>query len=214
MIAILGRGKVGSALARSLGKRAKIFTDVARIPAKTTTFLCIPEEAIDSLESRPLRYVTVSGSKTEFPFPVRTFHPLMGFTARRPRDFTGVPVAVEGTGMAALARSIGALPFAMPKDRTLYHAAAVLAGAGVLTTWAAAGELITKAGASPEMLLPIALAALHNGAAVGVRDALTGPVVRGDEKTILEHRRAIKAAAPDLALLYDVIIKYMRRAHR
>ena len=199
--AIIGAGKVGRALARSLRSQGTLIvrsvSAITDIPARTTTFLCIPEAAIEAhaaaLAARPLSYVTVSGSMTPKVFTtlglfkVRTFHPLMGFTATMPRDFQGVPVGVDdGRGaLAKLARAIGAHPFVIPPDRTLYHAAAVVAGAGVLTTWNMALRLIETAGVSKKeakiVLLPIAIAALGNAATKSPQAALTGPVVRGDE---------------------------------
>lgn len=221
MIAIIGRGKVGTALARSI-PRARVFSvaNAARIPRGSTTFLCIPEAAIEehaaSLVRLPLRYVTVSGSMTRDAFRalgfrgVRTFHPLMGFVAGTPRTFAGIPVALDGPSLLPLARAMKAIPFRMPRDRTLYHAAAVLGGAGVLAAWSAARRLIEAAGvpkrASAKVLLPIAIAALE-------RDALTGPIVRGDEATIRAHRRAIAKKTPQEAAVFDALVAAMRRLH-
>jgi predicted short-subunit dehydrogenase-like oxidoreductase (DUF2520 family) len=35
--------------------------------------------------------------------------------------------------------------------------------------------------------------------------ALTGPIARGDEATVVRHRAAIAERAPDLLELYDVL---------
>ncbi|MCC6811763.1 MAG: DUF2520 domain-containing protein [Deltaproteobacteria bacterium] len=236
--AVLGAGKVGSALARSLQRvgsvhvysrtrRASLDAVLRKLPPRALAFLCIPEAAIASvapvLTAHPHRYVSVSGSATPDFFrgvgleDVDTFHPLMGFSADGPKDFTGVPVGVSGAGLAALAKRIGAVPFALPADRTLYHAAAVLGGAGVLTAWSAALAMLVEAGVkakhAPGVLLPIALQALTVAAKRGPRAALTGPVVRKDEQTIARHREAIAQRLPAHEAIYDALLAEMRRLH-
>ncbi len=233
--AIIGAGNVGSALKRSLvqkkhkviqfsrKKRTSLGATLKKIPPGTTTFLCVPEIAIEALgpelSQYPLAYVTVSGSaKPDLFFraglhEVRTFHPLMGFSEVGPHSFQSVPVAVSDPKLAALARTFGAFPFQLPDNRALYHAAAVMAGAGAMTVWSAATALIKAAGVSegPRVLLPIALAALNNAAKTSGKEALTGPVRRGDDVTIEAHRSAITQTKPELLPIYDAVIAEMRR---
>ena len=97
-----------------------------------------------------------------------------------------------------LVRSMGGVPFAAPEgDRALYHAAAVLAGNAPLALLSRAVELLTASGVDPEVAAP-ALATLLEGAArnaraLGVRGALTGPVVRDDAATLARHIGALRA---------------------
>ncbi len=225
--AVFGMGRVGSAIARSLsaaglrvvtwssrGKRdfSVALERLGRLDRLRGVFLCIPEAALDArgraLSMYDYPYIVVSGSvdPATLPFAAKTFHPLMGFSGVGPKTLAGVPVGVDAAPLGALARKLGARPFRLPKDRTLYHAAAVLGGAGVLAAWADACALLSAAGvARPRAVLePIAHAAL-------TRQALTGPVVRGDEATIAAHRRAIRRAAPEVLRTYEALIASMRR---
>jgi predicted short-subunit dehydrogenase-like oxidoreductase (DUF2520 family) len=43
------------------------------------------------------------------------------------------------------------------------------------------------------------------GGAVGVGDALTGPIARGDEATVARQRAALAERAPDLLPLFDAL---------
>jgi predicted short-subunit dehydrogenase-like oxidoreductase (DUF2520 family) len=51
---------------------------------------------------------------------------------------------------------------------------------------------------------------VDNWAKLGPRAALTGPVARGDEGTIVQHRKAVQTAAPDLLPLYDALLEQTR----
>jgi len=59
--------------------------------------------------------------------------------------------------------------------------------------------LIAAAGAPPAALVPLMRRTIENGF------ELTGPIERGDWETVDAHRRAIRAARPDLEPLYDVL---------
>jgi predicted short-subunit dehydrogenase-like oxidoreductase (DUF2520 family) len=213
--AVFGAGRVGSAIARSL-KHADIAVEVwssrKPMPAtrRRTVFLCVPEGVLSEIDlSGEHQYVIVSGSlspKSVRAARVQTFHPLMGFSEKGPKRLSGVPVGVDSKPLAALARRIGAKPFMLPADRTLYHAACVLGGAGVLAAWSDACRLLAAAGVANarEVLHPIAIAALE-------RQMLTGPVARGDDATIRAHRQAIKTQAPEVLRTYDALIEGMRR---
>jgi predicted short-subunit dehydrogenase-like oxidoreductase (DUF2520 family) len=53
--------------------------------------------------------------------------------------------------------------------------------------------------------VPLVQATVENWAAVGARQALTGPIARGDETTVARQRAAIAAAAPQLLELFDAL---------
>jgi len=94
----------------------------------------------------------------------------------------------------------------VPADaRTLYHAAAVLAGNAPLALLAAAEQLLVDAGLEARTA-HTALAALLHGAATnalesGAQAALTGPVARGDAATVRAHVEAL-LPHPDALALY------------
>lgn len=102
-------------------------------------------------------------------------------------------------------------------DRAPYHLAAVLASNYVVTLLAAAVRLWGTFGARPETaleaLLPLTRAAVEQLEAVGLPDALTGPIARGDLGTVRTHLdwlTAHAASTPDLLRLRDAYIALAR----
>ena len=61
----------------------------------------------------------------------------------------------------------------------------------------------------PEVLVPLARAALENWARAGAA-ALTGPVARGDTDTVLRQRAAIADRTPELLELFDALVAATR----
>jgi len=147
--------------------------------------------------------------------PVGTFHPLLAVASpeQGSRALAGAHVAVEGDPQAVaisreLAQALGAHPFQVPADKmTLYHAAAVLASNHVLSLWHGARQLLLQVGlsqeASLEVLLPLLRSTVENTASLGLPEALTGPIRRGDAATVKEHLDALRDSGGDLAALYQ-----------
>lgn len=137
-----------------------------------------------------------------------TFHPLLPLA--EPRDaarlFRGAWVGIDGDGPARamserLAANLGARTLEIPLDRALYHAGAVLASnfLGVLAAIAAeamhaAGVPSLEANAATRSLL---LAAADNLRTRDAADVITGPIARGDARTVRAH---LQALAPHPAL--------------
>jgi predicted short-subunit dehydrogenase-like oxidoreductase (DUF2520 family) len=46
---------------------------------------------------------------------------------------------------------------------------------------------------------------LANAEKLGIHQSLTGPIIRGDEKTILLHLKALREMDPDIEKLYRVL---------
>jgi predicted short-subunit dehydrogenase-like oxidoreductase (DUF2520 family) len=46
---------------------------------------------------------------------------------------------------------------------------------------------------------------VENWAQLGARDALTGPIARGDEATVTRQRAAVAERTPDLLPLFDAL---------
>jgi predicted short-subunit dehydrogenase-like oxidoreductase (DUF2520 family) len=102
-------------------------------------------------------------------------------------------------------------------DRAPYHLAAVLASNYVVTLLAAAVRLWGTFGVNPDealaALLPLTRAAVEQLQAVGLPDALTGPIARGDLGTVRTHLdwlTAHAASTPDLLRLRDAYIALAR----
>ncbi len=93
-----------------------------------------------------------------------------------------------------------------PADKTLYHASAVMACNYVVGIFGVAVRLLQNLGI-PERdaeaaLLPLLESTVCNLRAVGLPEALTGPLARGDVGTIERHIRALDKHEPTLGDLY------------
>ena len=51
-------------------------------------------------------------------------------------------------------------------------------------------------------MLPLIRGTLHNIETLGIPDALTGPIMRGDVKTVRDHLDAMRKRTPELIGLY------------
>ena len=102
-----------------------------------------------------------------------------------------------------------------PRDRPRYHAACVLGGNFTTLLWAHAMEIFRDVGLPAEVALPYLERTCANVAEHG-GEALTGPLARGDRRTIMENLAALKgdpwaavyrafvgAARPDLSIDAD-----------
>ena len=145
---------------------------------------------------------------------VGAFHPLVAFadTERAVAALHGATVAIEGDDqlaalLADMAEAVGARPVRLaPGSKAAYHAAAVLAAGGFVALLDAIVELGRVAGLDEPGALaiygPLIEGTLGNARALGVRDALTGPIARGDVGTLDAHLAALGAHAPDVLALY------------
>jgi predicted short-subunit dehydrogenase-like oxidoreductase (DUF2520 family) len=207
---VIGRGRVGSALAARLEERGIELREDAEL-----ALLCVPDAAIaDVAQGLSPGHGWVGHVSGATPLSAlnpheRRFslHPLQTFTrARGPEQLDGAWAAVtaetdEARELAVeLARLLGLEPFELEDDdKPLYHAGAVVASNYLVTLHEAAAGLVAAAGVPPEALEPLMRRTIENGF------ELTGPIERGDWETVEAHREAIRAARPDLEPLYDVL---------
>lgn len=91
-------------------------------------------------------------------------------------------------------------------SKALYHAGAAAASNFVVTLIDYAVTLLTQAGVPRDLalksLLPLIRGTVENIEAVGLPDALTGPIARGDLGTVKRHLRALELMPGDMARLY------------
>jgi predicted short-subunit dehydrogenase-like oxidoreductase (DUF2520 family) len=182
--------------------------------------LCVPDAAIPEvardLETGPwVAHVSGATPLSALDPHRRRFsmHPLQTFTrVRGPEQLDGAWAAVTGESAEALAagyllaETLGLTPFELADDaRPLYHAGAAIASNYLVTLHAVAAELFRAAGAPPEGLAPLMRRTIDNGF------ELTGPIQRGDWATVEAHRRAIRAAKPELEPLYDLLAEATAR---
>jgi pantoate--beta-alanine ligase len=147
-------------------------------------------------------------------------HPLMTVTAAG-AEFAGAGCAVAGSTPAALAaahalaRCLGMRAVEIAdQDRAAYHAAASVASNFLVTLEAAAEHLAATTGTGRDLLAPLVRATVENWAAQGATGAITGPIARGDEATVLRQRDAVAARAPDLLPVFDALADATRRLAR
>ncbi len=145
---------------------------------------------------------------------IGSFHPLVAFadTERAVAALHGATVAVEGDDqlvvlLAEMAGAMGAHAVRLaPGTKAAYHAAAVLAAGGFVALLDAIAELGRVAGLDEAGSLaiygPLIEGTLGNARALGIRDALTGPLTRGDVGTLEAHLAALATHAPDVLPLY------------
>ena len=121
-----------------------------------------------------------------------------------------IPVALEGDSkgcsrLEKLARTVGANPFFISKDdKLLYHTSCTVASNYLVALMAFVQRILgqLEQRKSLEIVLPMVRATLDNIQKKGVDHALTGPILRGDIKTIEKHLETLKEIDPDLASAY------------
>jgi predicted short-subunit dehydrogenase-like oxidoreductase (DUF2520 family) len=136
---------------------------------------------------------------------VASFHPLQTFasTEAAVAHMPGSTFAIEGDAplveqLDRLALLLDGVPIHLTAtQKTLYHAAAVMASNYTVTLAALAADLLVGQGIAPDTntalryLMPLLRGTIDNLDTLGVPAALTGPIARGDAGT-----------APELAQVY------------
>jgi predicted short-subunit dehydrogenase-like oxidoreductase (DUF2520 family) len=144
---------------------------------------------------------------------VAQMHPMISFasTSFTP-SLTKGQLHVDGDPAAMrAARRIGALLGMSARtipalDRVAYHAAAGLVANGAAALAAGGVELLERAGVSRDvacaMLGPLLRSVAENVERLGLPDALTGPVRRGDATGLGRHLETLARLAPSLVPFY------------
>jgi predicted short-subunit dehydrogenase-like oxidoreductase (DUF2520 family) len=234
-ISVVGPGRLGRVIAGALGQArfevAGPFGRDAPVLRADAVLLCVPDAEIPAAAAAvagaaplvghtsgatPLTALAPAGSEHFGLHPLQTFSGDEG-----PRHLLGVGCAVAGSSPAALdtarelALSLGMVPFVLAdEDRAAYHAAASVASNFLVALEQAAEELAGGAGLPADqartLLAPLVRSTVENWARRGPREALTGPVARGDEETVLRQRAAVSRTAPHLLPLFDTMVDRTR----
>jgi predicted short-subunit dehydrogenase-like oxidoreductase (DUF2520 family) len=225
-LAIVGRGRVGTALADAL-RRAGYDIDGplgrgADGLGAAAVLLCVPDAEIAraAAEIAPGPMVGhcsgATGLDVLAPHDAFSLHPLMTVTPEG-ADFAGAGAAVAGITpralalATALARALNMCPVEIAEaDRPAYHAAASIASNFLITLEAAAERLGATVGLERDQLVPLVRATVENWASLGAERALTGPVARGDQATVVRQREAVAEATPELLALFDALVTATR----
>jgi len=210
-------------LARRLG--AKLATLGSEVSADVV-WLCVRDDSIgdvaEALAAGNLRAKIAFhssgalGSEALAPLKrnglrVASVHPLMTFVPNSSPSLVGVWFGIEGERAAvSLARrivqDIGGhfLPIGA-QSKALYHAWGSFASPMLIVLLAIAERISRQAGipaqASHQAILPLIQQTVANYAAHGASGAFSGPLRRGDAKTIERHLKALRSV-PDAREIY------------
>jgi predicted short-subunit dehydrogenase-like oxidoreductase (DUF2520 family) len=144
---------------------------------------------------------------------VAQMHPMISFAAKAfTPSLTRGQLHVDGDPAAmkaarALGKLLGMSARTIPGlDRVAYHAAAGLVANGAAALAAGGVDLLEKAGVSREtaaaMLGPLLRSVAENVERLGLPDALTGPVRRGDAAGLGKHLDTLARLMPALVPFY------------
>jgi predicted short-subunit dehydrogenase-like oxidoreductase (DUF2520 family) len=119
-------------------------------------------------------------------------------------DAAGMPIAQR------IVEDLGGRFFPIRKEsKPLYHAGACAASNYLVTLISQAIELLATSGIPREMclpaLLPLVEGTLHNIKQVGIPQALTGPIARGDTSTIERHLLQMEEVDSGLVQFYRTL---------
>lgn len=134
---------------------------------------------------------------------VASVHPIHSFAdpQKSLQHFPGCHCAIEGQPDAvkvvkALFESIGALPFVIDSQhKALYHSATVMASNYLVSLMQTSHQILTVAGVNDRNGNPLESLirqTLNNYLDTNATSALTGPIARGDVKTVASHLEALR----------------------
>ncbi len=215
-VGIVGRGRVGRALAAALRECGYAVGEPAargEVPPGDAILLCVPDAEIPAAAAAvagAARFVGHTSGATPLGSLDFALHPLQTITGEG-AELRGAGAAIAGATPAALALArtlaerLGMIPFEVRDDqRAAYHAAASIASNYLVTLEWAAEQLAARAGIEAPFG-PLVRATAENVVALGSRAALTGPIARGDEATVGAQRDAVAELAPELLSLFDAL---------
>lgn len=231
-VSVVGAGRLGTAMAGALRAAGlDVHGPTGRgepIPRADAVLLCVPDgdiaEAAEAAGGSAGLIGHCSGATPIAGLGPGAFglHPLQTFAGGEgPERFRRAGCAVAGAtpdalaAAAALARALGMRPFEIDDSgRAAYHAAASIASNFLITLEDAAERVASGAGLDPadarELLAPLVRSTIENWAARGPERALTGPIARGDEATVVTQREAVAETAPELLALFDELAERTR----
>jgi len=224
-VTIVGAGRLGNALAKALAQKGvKVSGPLRRGDAIVgdIVILAVPDREIANVvKALPPKVIAghTAGAVTLEVFGKReafSMHPLMT-AGHGEADFNGASAAIAGTTERArtvareVATRLGMHVIEVPDaERVAYHAAASIAANYLVTLETIAERVGERAGINRRHLLPLARAALENWGSLGSM-ALTGPIARGDDEIVDQHRAEIKKHAPEFLKVWDELAKATKR---
>lgn len=206
---------------RKIISEGKPLTDNREVASKgEIVFLCVPDEEIERT-AKELARTDIDWSKkavfhcsgllpSQILSPLKrkgaltaSFHPVQSFPAKRAeaKQFKGIYFGLEGCPEAlSLAKTIvgklgGRALILQPSEKPLYHAACSMASNFLVVLLDQATSLLAHVGFEEEslkILFPLVKGTLHNVKKFNIGSSLTGPLVRGDSKSLGIHLESLR----------------------
>jgi len=167
--------------------------------------IAMDEQSTDTVHVSGAVSVTALDCIASSGVQVGSFHPLQTLPSA---DVGAKQIAGSFVGITApeplhaelvhLAGSLGCTAFDLEDGlKPLYHAAAAAAANFTLAALALSEDLFESAGVPFEAAEPLVNAIVINAFALGPRQALTGPIARGDIATVAKQLDAVAATNPE-----------------
>lgn len=228
IVAVLSRSLESAKRCAELCSCPLAITDPAHIPKADVVLICVPDDAIGEVvdKLRRLRVVhkdsvvihTSGAVSSDVLSPLRelgadvaSLHPIQSITGPE-SDLRGVYFGIEGDEKALsqvrrLIEELGGVPLEIPKEeKSVYHLACTIASNYLVTLLHVADQIFRGLGLQPEgafrVLKPLIEGTLANVEKMGVEEALTGPISRGDVGTARRHLEVLKEKFPHLVPFY------------
>jgi predicted short-subunit dehydrogenase-like oxidoreductase (DUF2520 family) len=208
---------------------------LSKLPPSDLILIATPDDMIESVaaeladaqkelpETRTVLHTsgalssTVLASLAAVGFHTGSLHPLVSISdlTSGSRHLRGNFFCVEGHSMAQklaglIVSDLGGQAFSVkPKDKALYHAAAVLSSGHLTALFDIAIQMLKDCGLSRrqarEILLPLVQSTVTNLSTMEPAEALTGTFARGDVATVKKHLAAIQGESSDALAAYIVL---------
>jgi len=163
-----------------------------------------------AVTSRVLRPLSRQGAVVASLHPIQTF----ATTCPDPDIFRGIFFSLEGDekaielGQSLAGKLQSGVILISPANKPLYHLACSMASNFMVVLLAEVKNLFELLGldekASLEVIYPLLSRTLLNVKELGCEQSLTGPILRGDLKTVKGHLKAL-SSQPDLEKLYRLM---------
>jgi predicted short-subunit dehydrogenase-like oxidoreductase (DUF2520 family) len=235
IVAVIGRNQArAKSAARFIGVPALSGTDLAAAAGAEVILLALPDDHLGPTAARLRRsgHLTPGAVLVHFsglhpaaillgeegpPLGALAIHPLQTFADAviGTRNLPGTPCAIEGADhliplAEELVEGLGGRPFRIASEhKALYHAAASMASNYLVTLTNAACELLAGCGYQRNeaalLLSPLLRGTLESIATLGPVTSLTGPIARGDTRTVSRHLKALAEQSAEIKELYRVL---------
>lgn len=220
-VTIIGRTKKKiTNLALTVSGKAYLFNEAEEKQFQNLTVIAVKDDAVADVvqiiwrSCRSLNgavFFHVSGGLTSsllqplamLGAETASFHPMQTFPKRamQKNPFSGITISLEGNRKAVqtgklLAEILGAKTIVLSSEKkALYHTAGIFASNYLVTLLSIVREIAVEAGIPQkkvwEVYLPLMQTTLMNASAITLEKALTGPISRGDVKTVQKHLQAL-----------------------